>query len=231
MQILQEVVYEERDALNVSGKLPGMSDDIVLVHSHHDAVCEGAVQDASGMSEVFALAKYFAELPKEAREHTMMFAATDSHYTDYEGHAQFVEERKKQGDHIILDCCIEHIAREMDLDEDYNIVMKDEPETRMMYVSDQGELIPQTRELLAKYGLDKTFLFPVHGESAGAYTHEDVCSDAYVFDAVGIPVVSILAAPMYLFHNTDTLDKVYVPGLRPIGMAYAELITNMKPLD
>ena len=226
-----DVIYEERDALNVSGKMPGMSDDIVLVHSHHDAVCEGAVQDASGMSEVFALAQYFAGLPKEAREHTMMFAATDSHYTDYEGHAQFVEERKKHGDHIILDCCIEHIAREMDLDEEYNIVMKDEPETRMMYVSDRGELIPQTRELLQKYGLDKTFIFPVHGESAGAYTHEDVCSDAYVFDAVGIPVVSILAAPMYLFHNTDTLDKVYVPGLRPIGMAYAELITNMKPLD
>ena len=226
-----DVVYEEREALNVSGKLPGMSDDIVLVHSHHDAVCEGAVQDASGMSEVFALAQYFAGLPKQARKHTMMFGATDSHYTDYEGHAHFVEERKKQGDHIILDCCIEHIAKEMDLDEDYNIVMKDEPETRMMYVTDQGELIPQTRELLQKYGLDKTFLFPVHGESAGAYTHEDVCSDAYVFDAVGIPVVSVLAAPMYLFHNTDTLDKVYVPGLRPIGMAYAELITNMKPLD
>lgn len=226
-----EVVYEERDALNVSGKLPGMSDDIILVHSHHDAVCEGAVQDASGMSEVFALAKYFAGLPKEARAYTMMFGATDSHYTDYEGHAAFVEERKKHGDHIILDCCIEHIAKEMDLDEDYNILLKDEPETRMMYVTDEGELIPQMRQLLAKYGLDKTFIFPVHGESAGAYTHEDVCSDAYVFDAEGIPVVSVLAAPMYLFHNTDTLDKVYIPGLRPIGMAYADLITNMKPLD
>ncbi|MDO4869229.1 MAG: M28 family peptidase [Bacillota bacterium] len=226
-----DVVYEERKALNVSGKLPGMRDDIILVHSHHDAVCEGAVQDASGMSEVFALARYFAGLPKPAREYTMMFAATDSHYTDYEGHVAFVEERKRQGDHIILDCCIEHVAREMDLDEDYNIVMRDEPETRMIYVSDRGGLIPQTRELLQKYGLDKTFIFPVHGQSAGAYTHEDVCSDAYVFDAEGIPVVSILAAPMYLFHNTDTLDKVYVPGLRPIGMAYAELITNIKPLD
>ena len=119
----------------------------------------------------------------------------------------------------------------MDLDEDYNILLKDEPETRMMYVTDEGELIPQMRQLLAKYGLDKTFIFRVHGESAGAYTMKMSARMPMYSTTEGIPVVSVLAAPMYLFHNTDTLDKVYIPGLRPIGMAYADLITNMKPLD
>lgn len=223
---MTEVIYETRKARNVKGILPGMSEDIILVHSHHDAVCEGAVQDASGMSEVFAIAKYFAGLPKEARKKTLMFAATDSHYTDYEGHVAFVEKRKADGDNIILDCVIEHVAKEMDLDDDFNIVLKDEAETRMLYVRDTEGLLDEVRGLLAKYDIDKTFIFPVYGKSDGAFTQDDVCSDGYVFDAVGIPVVSILAAPMYLFHNTDTLDKVYVDGLRPVGLAFTELITD-----
>ena len=223
---MTDIAYESRKAKNVSGVLPGMSDEIILVHSHHDAVCEGAVQDASWMSEVFALAKYFAGIPKEARKKSLMFAATDSHYTDYEGHVAFVEARKNAGDEIILDCVIEHIAKEMDLGENYEIILKDEPETRMLYVRDTNNLLPEMRRLLAKYGLEKTFIFPVYGKSDGAFTQDDVCSDGYVFDAVGIPVVSILAAPMYLFHSTDTLDKVYVRGLRPVGMAFAELITD-----
>lgn len=219
-----EVSYEKKTALNVSGVLPGKSDDIILIHSHHDAVCEGAVQDASGMSEVFALAYYFSQMSEEEREKTLMFAATDTHYTDYEGHIAFIQQRQKNGENIILDCAIEHIAKEMDLDDDYNIILHDEPETRMLYVTDTHGLISEMKQVLEKYGLDKTFIYPVYSGADDTHQHGNVCSDAYEFDQAGIPVISVLAAPMYLFHNTDTLDKIYVPGLVPIGKAYAEMI-------
>ena len=76
--------YSQKNALNVKGSVKGMSDDILVIHSHHDATCRGGVQDASGMSVVFALAKYFSSLPKEKLKTSVMFLATDSHYTDYD---------------------------------------------------------------------------------------------------------------------------------------------------
>ena len=64
------VRVEPAFALNVIGCLPGKSREIVLVHSHHDSVFTGAVQDASGVSVVMAMAKYFSRAPV-AREKTL----------------------------------------------------------------------------------------------------------------------------------------------------------------
>ncbi len=130
-------VYAEEETRPVSGRLAGKSDDIIVIHFHHDAVNRGAVQDASGMSEVFALADFFAKAPESLREKTLLFVATDSHYTDYEGHAGFLENRKNAGEHIIADFAIEHVAQEMHLDEDNQIVLTGEPEMRMLY-ADEG---------------------------------------------------------------------------------------------
>lgn len=220
-------VYAEGEARIVSGRLAGKSDEMIVIHSHHDAVNRGAVQDASGMSEVFALADLFAKLPEDLREKTLLFAATDSHYTDYEGHEGFLENRRKAGEYIIADFAIEHVAQEMHLDEDNHIVLTGEPETRMVYVDEKSGLLELAKEAIERYDLDKTVIFPVRGKSGGEYTSDDVCSDAYVFNAAGIPVVSLLSAPMYLFHNSDTLDKVHQESLEQIRDLYAYMILRV----
>lgn len=219
-------VYEEKDARIVKGEIRGESEEIIVIHSHHDAVGSGAVQDASGMSVVFALADYFSKLPECLLEKTLMFVATDSHYTDYNGHVGFLENRKNNNDNIVLDFAIEHVAQEMDLDDDYNIILTGEPETRMLYVEDTNGLLELARESIEKYDLEKTVILPVRGKSKGDYTRSDVCSDAYDFNAAGIPVVSMLSAPMYLFHNTDSIDKIHEPSLDKILQTYAHMIVQ-----
>lgn len=223
-----KTTYRVGKANNVVGKLRGMSDEVIMIHSHHDAVCEGAVQDASGMSIVFALAEYFAQFEKKDLPKTLLFAATDSHYTDYEGHEDLLKRRRENGENIIADIVIEHIAKEVDLDNDMNMIETGEPETRMLYVSDRLELVDIVKKAFEKYDLDKTVMFPV-GEfnGDGNYKNEDVCSDATLSWMYGIPVVSVLAAPMYLYHNTDTLDRVYRKDLRKIGIAFAEIISEI----
>src|SRR5699024_2579852 len=98
--------YREVEARCVKGVIEGRSDDIIVIHSHHDAVNRGAVQDASGMSVVLALADYFSRLPKGIFKKTLMFAGMDSHYTDYEGHVNFIKNRKKAGKNLIMDFAI-----------------------------------------------------------------------------------------------------------------------------
>jgi hypothetical protein len=49
---------------NVQGFLPGKTDEVIVIMSHHDG---GAVNEASGTASVMALARYFSQFPKESR--------------------------------------------------------------------------------------------------------------------------------------------------------------------
>lgn len=219
-----ETVYEKKKARCVKGEIKGKTNNYILIHSHHDAVNKGAVQDASGMSVVFALAKFFREIMGEPLETGIMFAATDSHYTDYEGHVGFIKNRQNENKNIVMDFAVEHIAKEMDLDDKNHTIIIDEAETRILYVDKNADgLLELVRKAVERFDLEKTVIFPV-GKSGGDFTNDDVCSDAYDFNAAGIPVVSILAAPMYLFHNSDDIDKVHQPSLTKILKMYAYMI-------
>ena len=225
--LVLDVEYTLEDALNVRGVLPGQSSDIILVHSHHDAVFAGAVQDASGVSEVLALAEYFSQIPLEQRPKTMMFALTDTHFTDYVGHEAFIAARAEAQDRIILDVCIEHIGKEIVLGDNNEAVETGYCEPRMVYVSDESGLLGEVKDSFARHGLGRTFFAPVATaqSSDGPYQFraDEVVSDAYYFAEAGIPVVSLVAGQMYLFHPSDTIDRVLVEDLRPVGIAFAEI--------
>lgn len=233
-EMIVDTLYEYRDAFNISGKLRGKSDDIVLVHSHHDAVFEGAVQDASGTSEMLALAKYFAQIPAEERNKTMMFAALDTHYTDYAANIGFVKKRKEVGDNVIIDIAIEHVGKEAALDENYNLYETGQVEPRLFYVSEPA-LYEFTKETIVNYDLKKAIaaLVPVgKGLDAEYEFHQDeVISDAFYWNESGVPVVSMVCGEQYLFHISDKPDRIPVEELKPVGMAFAEIACEaMKKL-
>ena len=210
----------------VSGRLAGKSEETVLIHSHHDAISTGAVQDASGWAVVMALGKFFKSLPAELREKTVTLLSTDTHFTDYEGQSCYVEKHLKAGDKIIYDFAIEHMAKEMELGDDNSIVIHDEAETRMLYVDKEKDgLLDLVKEAVEMYDYEKTCILPV-GKSEGDYTKNDVCSDAYDFNAAGIPVVSVVCGPMYLFHPSDTEDKIHLESMDKTLRMYAYIILN-----
>ena len=225
-----DVEYTLQDALNIQAILPGQSDELILVHSHHDAVFAGAVQDASGVSEVLAQAVYFTQLPLDERPLSIMFAFTDTHFTDYVGHLAFIEERQRAGHRIVLDVCIEHIAKEIELDAENRAIETGHVEPRLVYITEESGLYDDVTRAFARNRLGRTFFLPVRqqdAQSEGPYVFqsEEVVSDAYYFAEAGIPVVSLVCGPMYLFHPSDTLDRVAVDELRPVGLAFAEIIT------
>jgi hypothetical protein len=55
-------------------------------------------------------------------------------------------------------------------------------------------------------------------------------SDAAPFSLVGVPVVSLITTPLYLFDPRDTTDKVHVPSLEPVSRAAARMIAATKDL-
>lgn len=225
------VDYELKDALNIHATLEGQSSEIILVHSHHDAVFAGAVQDASGVSEVLAQASYFTQLPLSERPKSIMFAFTDTHFTDYIGHEAFIEARNRAEERIILDVCIEHIAKEIELGPDNEAIETGQVEPRLVYITEESGLYEDVKDAFARHGLGRTFFLPVHQRDTAArgpyvFQSDEVISDAYAFADAGIPVVSLVCGPMYLFHPSDTTARIAVDQLRPVGLAFAEIITT-----
>lgn len=224
--LVVETNSEYKKALTVVGTLEGMTEDITLIQSHHDAAVEGGVQDASGMSVVFALAQYYASLPKEQRRTNMMFLSTDSHYTDYEGHDRFLDLMEEQGKTIAIDFCVEHIAKEMDLGPDNEMIIYDRPETRILYATDVKGLADMAFETFCEHDMAHTMLMPAAPYGSDDYDPDFVCTDAYSMHERGIPLISHLTAPMYLSHNSDTFDKVYFDGLVPTVETYIDMVSK-----
>ncbi|MBI4888555.1 MAG: M28 family peptidase [Acidobacteria bacterium] len=66
---------------NVWGVLPGATDENIAVMAHADSFFEGAMDNASGMATVVALAEHYAKLPKAQRRRTMTFFTTTAHHS------------------------------------------------------------------------------------------------------------------------------------------------------
>ena len=229
--IKMHVAYKEGFAQNVYGILPGKSDKTMLIHSHYDAVFNGAVQDASGMAEVIALAKYFSAIPYEERPFTMMFAALDGHYTDYAGHLALVKKLKSEGTKVLCDFVIEHIGKEVGLGSDNEPIIADVPEIRLLYVSKTDGLPEIVKKNIVEYNIERTVMLPVDAYKPpenGLYEfkQDEVISDAYYTHIGGIPIVSILSPQMYLFHPMDTPEMIPKEELRPVASMFASIITE-----
>ncbi len=202
----------------VSGILPGLSEETILVHSHHDAVFQGAVQDASGVSEVLALAKYFSNLPLEKRKRSMMFATTDTHYCNYVGHKAFIEYIKNEGIDLILVFGLEHIGKEVRENSNGEMALTGENGIRLMFVHENSHLLKLAKESTEHYQIEHTLILPINSNNGSCV------SDSDDFKKAGYPVVSSMSPVMYLMDPMDTPDMVAKDLLIPIACATAEMI-------
>jgi aminopeptidase-like protein len=65
----------------VWGVLPGATDENIAVMAHTDSFFEGAMDNASGMATLVALAEHYAKIPKGQRRRTMTFFTTSAHHS------------------------------------------------------------------------------------------------------------------------------------------------------
>jgi Peptidase family M28 len=62
------------------GRLPGTTDENVIVVAHRDGWFEGANDNAAGVATMIGLAEYFAKIPKEQRRRSIIFLGTSGHH-------------------------------------------------------------------------------------------------------------------------------------------------------
>jgi hypothetical protein len=204
-------------AWTVYGVLPGQRDDIVMVHTHYDAPWRSGIEDSAGVGMVLGLARYYAALPAEAREHSMVFYFGGTHMIGARANDAFMEAHTDDVmSKLVVDIAIEHIADDSNPPNAPSGLV----EARGNFVYENPVMVSALAGSIASHNSYRMLLFPT-GTPLGVPT------DAGMFAEAGYPVASMICGPVWLFDDDDTLERVAVSELAPLSAMYIDFIGRL----
>ncbi len=206
---------------NILGFIPGKTDDLVIISSHHDAPYNNAVQDASGTGMVLALANFFSQFPEKTFNKTLLFLFTAGHFYEEIGGKTFIKVHNNDLiPKIVTSIHIEHIAKEY-IEKDGELVFTGYNEPRAIFVSDRTKLVSYVKEAIIKYDLQRSLILPTNNPLGGVPT------EGGPFQREGITVISLASAPFFIYNPIDTLDKLAVEIFEPLTRAFIDIIQSI----
>jgi peptidase M28-like protein len=210
---------------NVWGVLPGQSEEVILVTSHHDSPFGGATEDGAGVVQVLAQAHAWAQVPKEHRPKTLVFVIDAGHFYGSIGAEAFAKTRGDILDRTRILLTLEHLgAKHVEADGEGYAETGDLALTVMFTTPDPMVVATVIRALERKpakvtASIPSNFFGPVPTSDAMEYVM-----------AAPVPVISWIGCPYYLLDAHDTLDKVAKSELGPICETVAELVKTHMAL-
>jgi hypothetical protein len=209
-----------RDA-SVWGILPGTSDEDIIVMAHHDSFFEGALDNASGMAVMLALAEYFSKVPKEQRHRTLKFVTTAGHHAGSLGTKWMHDNRETFLAKTALMFNCEHVSVVQ------TYFDRTKPEMRKSTNIDARRWYVNGSDKLAAIVLNsyKTFGVTVYDQmdpfTTGDMSHCD-------HDA---PAIQLIESAVFYHTDHDTPEIVPAPGLAAVARAYAKIIDQVNKID
>lgn len=216
-----ETETEAITTYNIVGELPGATDEVVMVGSHHDGPWSSAVEDASGISLVLAQATYWAAQPAERRPHRLVFLLQGGHMSGGAGLLTYIDQHADELDDVVLEVHLEHAALECEV-VDGRAVPTDQPTPRWFFTSRIPSLEAAVGAAIEGEELWRSLILAP--DAFGTFPPTDGAG----YHVAGVPVVNLLAAPFYLFDKMDTLDKIDRDHLVPITRATIRIIESVR---
>ncbi|MGC4933142.1 M28 family peptidase [Gordonia sp. DT30] len=218
-------------ARTVVGMLAGRTRDTVMVQSHHDSVTTGAVEDGTGTAEVIALADHYGAAARRPgyrpRDKSLMFVTFDSHFTGYQSHQAFVDKylvRRATPWNIVANTTIEHVGRHAKRAANGRLITTDQPEPKGIFENVNLALKADMARSLSRNDVRAATML---NAAPFQYTGGGVPTDASFALVAGIPVVSFIAGPLYMYDDADTLDKVDRSQLAPVAAFFADTLDRL----
>lgn len=221
------------DSHNVAGVIPGSGgsgnpgNENIIVTCHHDAPFASAVEDASGLAVLLALAKEFSTACNETKQlqRDLIFVASSGHFHGGVGNRTFVE-RHAGGflKRTVAAFGVEHIAEEAESDGRGGYRLTGRPEVRALFFDGSNQFADILAEEAERCRLDRLICADAYG-----FGPEPPCDSAPFFTA-GIPSACHISGPLYLFDPHDTVDKVRAVDLVPVAKFLANAIRRVDAI-
>jgi peptidase M28-like protein len=202
---------------NILGFLPGASDALVLITSHHDAPFGGLVQDASGMAQVLAMARHFARKAPADRPLSMVFLAATGNLLHNMGARDFLARHAHDlVPRLKLAVAIEHVAWEVE-ERDGRLAPTGKVEPRGVFVSDRHEILDLTTLAILGNDLRRSFIAPVPEGS-------ETSGEAGPYFGAGIPAITHISGPEYVLTDEDGLELAAIDEMVPVAKTFIEIV-------
>jgi hypothetical protein len=218
------------DSHNVVGVIPGTGakasagNENIIITCHHDAPFASAVEDASGLAVLLALAKEFVAAqggPHQLRR-DLIFVASSGHFHGGIGNRIFVERHAEDFlKRTVAAFGVEHIAEEAESDGHGGYQLTGRPEVRALFFDGSHRFAGLLAAEAERCGLDRLICADAYG-----FGPEPPCDSAPFFTA-GIPSACHISGPLYLFDPHDTIDKVRTVDLVPVARFFANAIRQV----
>jgi len=209
---------------NIVGTLKGNSEDWIIIGTHHDGPWNSAVEDATGMALVLAQANYWSQIPREQRPFNLIFLMSGAHMAGAQGAQSFVKSHEDILKKTVVAIHLEHLARDI-TSENGNLIPLDSPTVRWWFVSRILPLEQIVEEAIIQENLKRSIFLPPDGFPPG---NDKPPTDGCFYHPKGVPIISFLTAPPYLFDPADTLDKVHQESFEPLTRAIIRIIHSLK---
>ena len=138
------------------------------------------------------------------------------------GTRAFIDDHPEDLDSIVLEVHLEHTANEVRGDGHGGLEPTGEPEVRWWFTTCEPELEAAVQKALEAEDLRRSLVLPP--DVFGPFP----TTDGGFFHLEGVPLVNFLTAPMYLFDSADTIDKVHVDSLEPVGRATVRIVESTR---
>ena len=215
-----EYTYEMRSGLtdsSVWGMLPGTTDEDIIVFAHHDAVFSGALDNASGMSVMVALAEYFAKIPREQRRRTIKFVTTAGHHNGsfgtlwmHDNRATFLAKTA-----LMINC--EHVSVVQTYPWGPALRESDNIDARRWYIYGSRKLASLVLHDWNMFGVTLYDTMEPNASGDGGHVELDA------------PMVQMIESPA--FYHTDMPEIVPAAGLEAVARSYAKIIEDVNKVD
>ncbi len=227
--IILEGRKEPSIAHNIWGILPGLSDEMIMVSSHHDSAFKGASEDGTGVAMVLAQLRAWSKIPKNERPRSILFILTTGHLYGGIGAESFA--RKYKDDllkNVLVDVNLEHMCAK-DVDEDpqtHNFKFTNELAFGAVFLSQRVQLVAHTIKAFKEHKIERMMLIPDNffatppiGEAGHFTSHSD------------LKIIHWIRSPYYLLTAEDTLDKIDMNKLSSTAQCVSDLINSLMILS
>lgn len=209
----------------VIAKLPGMTDEKVVMIAHTDGLFQGATDDGAGVAALIETANYFVKQPKEKRRRTMYFVALPDHHEGDSGGRWMHENFKTMFPKTAVLMNAEHIAAKAPVyDREWRHHVAPSlfttnglgPSWWGVYGSDKMATI--VRDGYATFGVPTQIN---EGGSSGELAQMQFDAPSFYLHNKGV----------YYHADADTPDVVPAEGMRNAVQAFCKIFTDLNKVD
>lgn len=197
------------------GVVPGLSDETILITAHTDSHWEGATDNASGLSVLVALARYFGRAGAPRLRRTLAFVATGGHHDGPSGGQKALI--AKHADLIARTALVMNLEHVASRAPDGGGKLRAGAGDYVLFVPNQNPAITAAMKRAAA-----SEHLPVLSPVQTFWT-----ADYHVYAKFAKPAVMLLQPTLWYHTDGDTADKIDLAGLAAVARAHAAVITEL----